>query len=151
MKRTMTAAAFASALLLAPVCTFAQSGESGAPVAAPAAGTALGSVTLPRKVMADGKPLAAGTYQVRLTGDEAKPAAGQSPNAERYVEFLRGGQVVGREVATVVSGPDIAAVAKGGKPANGAARVEMLKGDDYLRVWINRGGHNYLIHLPPGA
>ena len=25
----------------------------------------------------------------------------------------------------------------------------MLKGDEYLRVWINRGGVNYLIHLPP--
>jgi hypothetical protein len=25
----------------------------------------------------------------------------------------------------------------------------MLKGDDYLRVWINRRGVNYLIHLPP--
>jgi hypothetical protein len=25
----------------------------------------------------------------------------------------------------------------------------MLKGDEYLRVWINRGGVNYLLHLPP--
>jgi len=23
-----------------------------------------------------------------------------------------------------------------------------LKGDEYLRVWINRGGVNYLVHLP---
>ena len=30
-------------------------------------------------------------------------------------------------------------------------RVEMLKGNDYLRVWINRGGTNYIIHLPAGA
>ena len=150
MRHAMTAAAFTAALLFAPVATFAQS-SGPASVAAPAAGTALGSVTLPRRVMADGKPLAAGTYQIRLTGDEAKPAAGQSPNAERYVEFLRGGQVVAREVATIVPAADIASVAKGGKPGNGAARVEMLKGDDYLRVWINRGGQNYLIHLPPGA
>ena len=148
MKQAITAGAFIAALLLGPVCVQAQSGESAA---APAAGTALGSVTLPRRVIADGKPLAAGTYQVRLTGDEAKPAAGQSPNAERYVEFLRGGQVVGREVASIVPAADIASIAKGGKPGTGGARVEMLKGDDYLRVWINRGGHNYLIHLPPGV
>jgi hypothetical protein len=31
----------------------------------------------------------------------------------------------------------------------GGARVETLKGDDYVRVWINRRGVNYLIHLPP--
>jgi hypothetical protein len=24
----------------------------------------------------------------------------------------------------------------------------MLKGNDYLRVWINRAGVNYLIHFP---
>src|SRR5665213_495438 len=58
----------------------------------PAAGAALGTVHLTTKVMADGKTLAAGTYQVRLTDDEPKPAVGQSPNAERYVEFTRGGK-----------------------------------------------------------
>ena len=55
--------------------------------------------------MADGKPLAAGTYQVRLTSDEPKPAIGQSPDSEKYVEFVRGGKVVAREVATVVRTP----------------------------------------------
>jgi hypothetical protein len=29
--------------------------------------------------------------------------------------------------------------------------VEALKGGDYIRVWINRGGHNYLVHLPPAG
>ena len=24
----------------------------------------------------------------------------------------------------------------------------MLKGNDYVRVWINKGGNHYLIHLP---
>jgi len=24
----------------------------------------------------------------------------------------------------------------------------MLKGGDYLRVWINKGGNHYLVHLP---
>jgi len=30
-------------------------------------------------------------------------------------------------------------------------RVDMLKGNDYVRVWINRAGTNYIIHLPPAA
>ena len=114
----------------------------------PKSGTSLGSITLNRKVMADGKPLAAGTYQVRLTADQPKPAVGQSPDSEIFVEFLRGGKVLGREVATVVPNADVASVAKGLKVAPGGVRVEMLKGNDYLRVWINRGGNNYFIHLP---
>ena len=116
-----------------------------------AAGASLGSVTLKTAVMADGQRLAPGTYQVRLTGDAPKPGVGQSPDSERYVEFVRSGKVVGREVATVVPQAEIAEVAepKGPRPAAGGARVEMLKGDDYVRVWINRGGVNYILHLPP--
>jgi hypothetical protein len=36
-----------------------------------------------------------------------------------------------------------------GKAPSAGARVEMLKGNDYLRVWITRAGVSYLIHLPP--
>ena len=121
-------------------------------VSAQTAGTSLGSITLGRKVMADGQALAAGTYQVRLTADSPKPGAGQTPESERYVEFVRGGKVMGREVATVVSAADIDQVADSKRrPAAGANRVELLKGNDYLRVWINRGGMNYIIHMPTGA
>ena len=126
----------------------------GLPAALPAqtAGTSLGSVTLNKKVMADGQPLAPGTYQVRLTGDIPKPAAGQSPDAERYVEFVRGGKVVGREVATLVASAEVGPIAKGDKPpASGGSKVELLKGNVYLRVWINRGGTHYFIHLPVSA
>jgi hypothetical protein len=121
-------------------------------VQAQTSGTSLGSVTLGRNVMADGKPLAAGTYQVRLTTESPKPGAGQTAESERYVEFVRGGKVMGREVASLVSQADIATTADSKRqPAAGAARVELLKGDDYLRVWINRGGMHYLIHLPVAA
>ena len=115
------------------------------------ANTSLGSITLAYKVMADGKPLAPGTYQLRLTGEDAKPGAGQTPDAERYVEFVRGGKVIAREVATVIPAAEIDAIAKSRKPANGAMKIEKLKGDDYVRIWINRGGNNYIIHLPPAA
>jgi hypothetical protein len=111
----------------------------------------LGSVTLTKKVMADGQALAPGTYQVRLTGDSPKIAVGESPDSERYVEFVKGGKVVAREVATVVPAADAKTVLKGPRPPAGGVRVETLKGDDYVRVAINRGGNFYLIHLPTGA
>jgi len=115
------------------------------------AGMSLGSVTINHKVTADGKALPTGTYQVRLTADEPKPAIGQSPDSEKFVEFVRGGKVVAREVATVVANADVATLVKGPKPANGSVRVDVLKGNDYVRVWINKGGQNYLIHLPSAA
>ncbi len=116
---------------------------------APAAGTVLGTVNLPQRVMANGQTLAAGTYQVRLSGEMPKPAIGQAPEASRYVEFVRSGEVAGREVATVVSAADVGSIAKGPRPGNGSSRIELLRGGDYLRVWINQGGTNYIIHMPP--
>ena len=137
----------ATAVLMTALATFPTPGE-----AQQATGQgSLGTVTLPKRVLVDGKPLAAGTYQVRLTNDEPKAPAGQSPDGARYVEFLRAGNVVGREVATVVTNADMATMAKWRKPTPNSTKVETLKGADYLRVWINRNGSNYLIHLPPGV
>jgi hypothetical protein len=115
------------------------------------AGNNLGTVTLNKKVLADGKPLAAGTYQVRLSSESPKPAIGESPDSEKYVEFVRGGKVVGREVATVVSSADIGKIAKGPRPKGNGSRVDTLKGGDYVRVWIAKGGQNYLINMPPST
>jgi hypothetical protein len=115
------------------------------------ANATLGSVTIGKKVMADGKPLDPGTYQVRLTNDAPKPGVGQAADAEKYVEFVKGGKVVAREVATVISAEDIGKIAKGKKPAKNGSSTELLKGGDYFRVWINHGGTNYLINLPTGA
>jgi hypothetical protein len=113
---------------------------------------ALGVVKLPKKVTADGKPLAAGTYQVKLTSTEAESkATGATPSYERWVEFSQAGQVKGREVASIVPQPEAGKVAKEPMPAPGRAKVETLKGDDYLRVWINKGGTLYLIHLVNSA
>ncbi len=142
MKKAILAAALVMSLAAPVTPVLAQ---------APAGTVSLGSVTLTHKVTAEGQPLAAGTYQVRLSPDEPKPAVGQTPGSERYVEFLRGGKVVAREVATVVSDTDVKSIAKGPQPARGGVRVDMLKGNDYVRVWINRGGNNYIIHLPPAA
>lgn len=117
----------------------------------PSGETSLGSVNLPRAVMANGQALRAGTYQVRLTAESAQPSV-PGIQMERWVEFLRGGKVVGREVVSIIPQTEVKDLQpgpEGARPAAGGSRVEMLKGDDYLRVWINRGGVNYLLHLPP--
>jgi hypothetical protein len=134
------------ATLAGPVMPILAQGNS-----APAGGTVIGSVTLTKKVLADGQPLAPGTYQVRLSGDQPRPVVGQSPDSERYVEFLRAGKVAGREMATVISNVDLSTMGPSGKRPTNGSRVDTLRGEDYLRVWINRSGTNYLIHLPPAA
>lgn len=125
--------------------------QSQGPEAAPPVPTgelALGAVRLPHAVKADGKPLGAGTYQVRLTSQEANPpAVGQTPTYERWVEFVQGGQVKGREVVSIFNKSDVGKIAEGTPPAAGRAKVETLKGNDYIRVWINKGDSHYLIHL----
>jgi hypothetical protein len=108
----------------------------------------LGAVRIPRDVKGDGQALPAGTYQVRVTETPATPAVpGQTPQYERWAEFMRNGKVVAREVVTVVPAGDIKQVAEQTPPPAGGYRAEVLKGNDYLRLWINRGGNHYLIHF----
>jgi len=116
---------------------------------APDGGLTLGTVHIPKGVKADGKPLAAGTYQVRLTPDTASPnAKGQTAQLERWAEFVKGGKVAGREVVTIIPQADIAKVQKDAPPHANSSKVETLKGGDYMRLWINRGGNHYLVHFP---
>src|SRR5689334_6555855 len=117
-------------------------------IAAQAAPQSLGSVTINKSVVAAGPKLDAGTYTWRLAPEDLSKVVGQTPSESRWVEFVRGGKVVGKEVATILSGPEAKAVIKGGAAAPGTAKVQMLKGNDYMRIWITRGGTTYLIHLP---
>lgn len=120
--------------------------------AAPTGEMALGTVRIPRAVMADGKPLPAGSYQVRLTAQTAKPeAVGTSEPLERWVEFVQGKTVRGREVASIVPQAEVKLVVKDAPPPSGSAKVQVLRGNDYVRVWFNRGGNHVLIHLPVAA
>lgn len=140
------------AILLSALAAGAASAQTAQQGQVPTGDTALGSVRLTRSVMADGKPLKAGTYQVRLTSQAASPAVpGQT--MERWVEFLQGGKVAGREVVSIVPASEMKDLQPGpdapGRGTRAGARVEMLKGNEYVRVWINRAGVNYLIHMPP--
>lgn len=131
--------------------------KPGAAAQIPTGETVLGTVNIPRTVLADGKPLPAGRYTVRLTAQSAQPTVpGQSPDLNRWVEFVQGGQVRGREVVSIIpeneveqtqQGPDLESGRS--RVPRGGTRVETLKGGEYIRIWINRGGVNYLIHLPP--
>jgi hypothetical protein len=116
-------------------------------VASAQSGTSLGTVRIPHAVTANGQTLAAGTYTVRLSSEAVTPVVGQAPGSEQWVEFVQKGQVKGRELASVVKPEDVKAVAKGTPPAPGKARVQTLKGADYLRLWLNDNGTQYLVHL----
>ena len=105
------------------------------------------NVHLPQAVLANGQPLSAGTYQIRITTERPTPAIGQSPTGECWVEFVKSGAVAGREVASVVSADEIGAVVKGPGPKPDAVRVDLLTGGEYLRVWMNSGGTHYIVNL----
>jgi hypothetical protein len=122
------------------------------PPAAPAGELALGTIHFTKAVTADGKPLPAGSYMVRLTAQEAKPdAVGTTKPLERWVEFVQKGTVKGREVVSIVPEADVKTVVKDTPPPKGGSKIQVLKGNDYVRVWFNKAGNIYLIHLPTGA
>ena len=54
-------------------------------------------------------------------------------------------------MVSIVPQAEVKVVAKDSPPAQGASKVQMLRGNEYLRVWINRAGNHYLIHLPAGG
>jgi hypothetical protein len=161
MKQLVLVGALAGILAASPA--FAQAGSQGrtAPFEQPATApsptvptgdVALGSVRLPKAVMADGKNLPAGTYQVRVTGQVASPdAKGQTATLERWLEFVQGGQVKGREVVTIVPQSDLKLVEKDTPPQANSSKFETLIGGDYARLWINRGGTHYLVHFPTAS
>ena len=130
-----------------------QPSTAEAPQAAATGDVTLGSVRLPRGVTADGKPLPAGTYQFKLTAQAATPkAVGTTETLERWVELSQGKEVKGREVVSIVPQSEIKMVVKDTPPASGTGKVQVLRGNDYMRVWFNRAGTHYLIHFPvPGA
>jgi hypothetical protein len=133
----------AGLLVTAPV-----SAQHTAPKQQPATAAA---PSAPAGELADGKPLPAGTYTVRLTAQEAKPnAVGASENIERWVEFVQQGTVKGREVVSIVPQTEVKEVVKDAPPAANGYKLQPLKGGEYVRLWINRGGNHYLIHLPTG-
>ncbi len=117
-------------------------------VASMASAQGVGSTVLPWAVLADGKRLSAGTYEMRVTSEVPQTPVGQSHEAHEWMEFVLNGKVVGRELAIVLRDDDLDAHLRGPKPREEGARVDVLRGNDYVRIWIHHAGDNYLLHLP---
>ena len=143
-KHTVLRAVLAGAMVVTAAAVWAQTKDGAAKKPA-----SLGAVKISKNVLADGKPLAAGSYTLRVSDELPAAVVGQSADEARWVEFAQAGVVKGREMATVLSKDALKAMAKkGGSVAPDSARVELLQGgDNYLRVWVNHAGVQYLIHL----
>ena len=120
---------------------------ASAPMLAQGEATLASSVRIPQGVTANGEALPAGTYTLRLSSEPVAPVVGQGADSARWVEFVENGEVRGKELATVVAPPDVKAVAKRTPPAEGNELVQVLRGNEYLRIWVNEGGTQYLVHL----
>ena len=108
----------------------------------------LATVRITEPVLADGRPLAPGTYQVRLTGERPTPHPGQSADAQQWAALVADGSVIAREVAEVIRDDDRPEIGASAERAAEGVRVHLLKGGDFLRISVKRQGVRYLIHLP---
>jgi hypothetical protein len=137
-----------SILALALACLLSAN-ASGQSVSSPA-GTddAVVSVRIPVAVLAEGKPLPPGMYEIRLTSDAASSLPGQPAGAQRPVEIISGGKVVARETAEVLRDENLPALGASSQSVQSGTRVEMLKGGEFLRISIKRDGARYLVYLP---
>jgi hypothetical protein len=125
-----------------------------------AAGTAAGqgaavlaTVQIPRDVLANGTPLAAGTYELRLTGERPPALVGQSPDAQAFVDIVADGEAVAREVAEVLRDATLPEEGASSQRVPTGVTVNLLNGGEFVRVSVKRDdGTRYLIHFPvPGA
>jgi hypothetical protein len=106
-------------------------------------------VVLDEPVMAEGKLLPAGMYELRILEERPVTTAGDPSNTQRIVEFAQHGIVVAREVAEVFPNSQTGVAAAPTK-----ARVQRLREDDFVRVSVIQNDSRFLIYLstaPPGA
>ena len=109
---------------------------------------ALATVRITTAVMANGVPLPAGTYDLRLTDERPALLSGQLQDSQRWVEFVTDGKVVAREIAEVLRDDDLPEIGASSVAARAGTRVEMLKGGEFLRISVKPGHERYLIYLP---
>jgi len=108
------------------------------------------TVTIPDGVMADGKPLPAGKYEIYITDQRPEVGTGVPSDAQRIVEFAQNNTVVAREIAEVFPRGTRETVGTSGSTGGAPARVERLREGDFVRISINEADGRYLIHLPTG-
>ena len=108
----------------------------------------IATVHITQAVIAGGKPLPPGKYEIRLATGGPPQLAGQSPAAQRWIEFLDGDLVAARDVAEILRDDDVTPMGASATPVREGIRVEMLKGGEFLRISVKRGSERVLIHLP---
>ena len=107
----------------------------------------MATVRIPDGLMAEGKPLPAGIYELIITDERPAAEAGVPSENQRWVEFVQGGKVVAREIAEMFPDAERPVGTSGSNSAH--AVVQPLRGGEFVRVAVNAGGARYLIHLAP--
>jgi hypothetical protein len=107
---------------------------------------AMTTVRIPQTVLASGKPLPAGTYEV-VVNEDRPTIGGVTSDAQRTVDFLKNGMVVATEIAEVFPAAErpVGTSSASGRPR---AVVQRLRTDDFMRIAITGADARYLIHLP---
>ena len=115
-----------------------------------AAGRVHPTVTITRTVMADGKPLPPGKYDIWITEERPTTGAGAPSEGQRIVEFAQNEKVVAREIAEVFPRARREAVGTSGSAGKSTAQAQLLRGGEFVRVSVNDPEGRFLIHLPTG-
>jgi len=109
----------------------------------------MATVRIPEGLMADGKPLPGGTYEVIITDEHPAHEAGTPSENQRWVEFVQNKKVVAREIAEVLTAVERPVGTSGSGSSTARAVVQPLRGGEFVRVAVTAGGARYLIHLAP--
>jgi hypothetical protein len=103
-------------------------------------------VRIPQTVLASGKPLPAGTYEV-VVNDERPTISGMTSDAQRTVDFVKDGMVVATEIAEMFPASErpVGTSSASGRPR---AVVQRLRTDNFMRIAVTGADARYLIHMP---
>ncbi len=108
----------------------------------------MAEVRITDQVLAGGKPLPPGTYEVIVTDERPASESGVPVENQRWIEFVQNRRVIAREIAEMFTAPERPVGTSGSGGAS--AVVQRLRGDEYLRINVTDDGVRYLVHLPLG-